>query len=138
MTSPQGRRRPHAAGQLAWLDVTVSDAPLDAGRADTPLDWFDDDVLLDDELEELLAVAPVVAAALAWPAAIAATRPVNATADTPVATHRARAAAWRRGPRAPARGGRQRDRVSGSVVGAITGHPAPDGYESGEPRRRIR
>jgi len=44
--------------------VTVCDAPLDAGVADTPLDWFDDDVLLDDELDELVAVAPVAAALL--------------------------------------------------------------------------
>jgi len=65
MTSPRGRRRPRAAGQLAWLDVTGCDAPLDAGRADTPLDWFDVDVLLDDVLDALLAVAPVVAAAVA-------------------------------------------------------------------------
>jgi hypothetical protein len=64
MPSPQGRRRPRAACQLAWLDVTVCDAPLDAGLADTPLDWLDDDVLVDDVLDEALGVVPVVAAAL--------------------------------------------------------------------------
>ncbi len=42
--------------------MTVCDAPLDAGLADTPLDWLDDDVLLDDVLDEALAVVPVAAA----------------------------------------------------------------------------
>jgi hypothetical protein len=118
--------------------VTVVDDELDAGVADTlEEDGFVDDV---DALDvEALEVALVLAAELVTcPAAIAATRPVNAAAETPVATHRARAAAWRRGPGAPARGGRRRERGSGVGVGAITGHCAPGGFESGEPSRRIR
>ena len=123
--------------------MTVCDDELDAGLADTLDDGFVDEVCplevdpLDVEALEV-ALVLVVAAELTCPAAIAATRPVNAAAETPVATHRARAAAWRRGPGAPARGGRRRERGSGVGVGAITGHCAPGGYESGESSRRIR
>jgi hypothetical protein len=120
--------------------VTVDDDELDAGLADT-LDWFDDvdalDALEVDALDGAL-VLVLAAELVTCPAAIAATRPVNAAAEPPVATHRARAAAWRRGPGAPAWGGRRRERGSGVGVGAITGHCAPGGFESGEPRRRIR
>ena len=120
--------------------MTVFDDELDAGLADT----FEEDGLVDDvdarAVDELEAALVLVLAAelVTCPAAIAATRPVNAAAETPVATHRARAAAWRRGPGTPAAGGRRRDRGSGVGVGAITGHSAPGGFESGEPSRRIR
>jgi hypothetical protein len=67
--------------------VTGCDDPLDAGLADTPGGL--DEALADDEpLVEVL----VAAALLAGAAAITATKPVNAAAATPVATHRARAA----------------------------------------------
>jgi len=120
----------------------VFDDELDAGLADTLEEgWLVDEVdTLDVEALEVALVLVLVLAAelVTCPAAIAATRPVNAAAEMPVATHRARAAAWRRGPGTPARGGRRRERGSGVGVGAITGHCAPGGFESGEPSRRIR
>ena len=67
--------------------MTGCDDPLDAGLADTP-DWLDEAPPDDELLVEVL-----VAAVLAGAAAITATKPLNAAAATPVATHRARAAA---------------------------------------------
>ena len=128
------RRR---GGQLAWLEVTGCDDALDDTLADTRLDerWLVDDEPVD--VEGVVVVAVLVAAG---PTAMAATRPVNATADTPTVTRRARAAGWRRGPAAPARGGRRRELggVDGSGRSVITGDDPPGGYEPDESRRRIR